>query len=657
MKKASRADRRLTLRRRVLLAGWLLAAAILVGRAGQIQISEGATWREQAEAQQRMTADVAAARGSIMDRNHVEMALSRETYRVSVAPHELEDPDATADLLAATLDVREATARRATHSDALWRVLPGSYPPGVREALTGLAGVYLERELQRFYPQRDLARGLLGLVMEDHGAGGVEQAYDELLQGHAGREIVARDNVGKPIPGAAVRVEEPQPGNRVVLTIDLELQAIAREALDDAMTSTEAEGGDLLITDPRTGDILAMVSLRGESTAALSAINTPYEPGSILKPFTVAGLLEHGAASLDDEFDTGDGHLEIAGRTVSDDNPSEGPLSLGEAIRVSSNVAIAMAAQRLTPSQQYQMLRDFGFGAPTGVGLPGEVPGTLRRPDRWSLQSPASLAIGYEISVTPIQLAMAYGALANGGTLMAPRLVKEVLDADDHVVQRFAPRMVRRVVARSVTRELAGALIDVVEEGTGTAARLSTVSVAGKSGTSRAVGPDGRYERGAYFASFVGFFPAEDPQLVVLVKLERPHGASYYGGSTAAPVSRATMEAILAAGHTPLDRRALARPAGQAARRQQEPLRFASLPVPIAQDRPVPTTPSEDPTAVPVPALDGLTARSAARRLHAMGFRVILNGRGHVLRTLPEAGTRLVRGDTVSVWVGGEGHD
>ncbi|GMR13496.1 MAG: penicillin-binding protein [Gemmatimonadota bacterium] len=655
MKKATRAERRLTLRRRTLLGGWLLAAGVVIWRAGQIQIAEAATWRAQAEAQQRMSADVVSARGSVVDRNRVELALSRETYRVSVAPQELEDADAAAELLAASLDMRQAAVRRVTHSDARWRVFKGSYPPSVREALRGVAGVYLERQLQRFYPHGELARGLLGVVIDGRGTGGVEQAFDELLQGRAGREMVARDNIGRPIPGAATRVEEPQPGNRVVLTIDLELQEIAREALREAVASTGAEGGDLLVTDPRTGDILAMVSLRDGSTASLSAINTPYEPGSILKPFTVAGLLEHGLASLEDEFDTGDGTWEIAGRKISDSSPGNGTLSLGEAIRVSSNVAIAKAAQALTPSQQYQVLRDFGFGAPAGIGLAGEAAGTLRRPDQWSRQSPASLAIGYEIAVTPLQIAMAFGALANEGTLMAPRLVTEIRDADDRVVQRIEPRAVRRVVGKSVTRKLARVLVDVVEDGTGTAARLSTFSVAGKSGTSRAVGPDGRYETGAYFASFVGFVPAENPQLVVLVKLDRPQGPSYYGGSTAAPVSRATMEAILAAGHTPLDRRSLARAVGPAP--QPEPVRFASLHAPIASDQPARFQPWDDQAEVPVPALEGLTARSAARRLHAMGFRVILNGSGHVSRTMPEAGVRTARGDTVSVWVVGGNHE
>ncbi|MFV2006438.1 MAG: penicillin-binding transpeptidase domain-containing protein, partial [Longimicrobiales bacterium] len=630
-------------------------AGVVVWRAGQIQIAEGATWRAQAESQQRMSAEVVAARGSVVDRNRVELALSRETYRVSVAPQELEDTDAAAELLAAALDLRQATVRRATDSDARWRVLPGSYPPSVNEALRGVTGVYLERELQRFYPQGGLARGLLGVVKDGRGMGGVEQAFDELLQGRAGREIVARDNNGKPIPGAATRVEEPRPGNRVVLTIDLELQEIAREALSEAVASTEAEGGDLLVTDPRTGDILAMVSLREGSTASLSAINTPYEPGSILKPFTVAGLLEHGLASLEDEFDTGDGTWEIAGRKISDSSPRKGVLSLREAIRVSSNVAVAKAAQSLTPSQLYQVLRDFGFGAPAGIGLAGEVAGTLRRPDQWSLQSPASLAIGYEIAVTPLQVAMAFGALANGGTLMAPRLVTEIRDPDDRVIQRIEPRAVRRVVGKGVTRELVGALVDVVEDGTGTQARLNTFSVAGKSGTSRAVGPDGRYEEGAYFASFVGFVPAENPQLVVLVKLDRPQGSSYYGGSTAAPVTRATMEAILAAGHTPLDRRALARAAGSTL--QPEPVRFASLQAPISSNYLTRPQPSDGQAAVPVPSLEGLTARSAARRLHAMGFRVILSGSGNVSKTMPEAAVRTARGDTVRVWLGGSDHE
>ena len=348
-------------------------------------------------------------------------------------------------------------------------------------------------------------------------------------------------------------------------------------------------------------------------------------------------------------------------------------MTLARALQVSSSVAVAKAAQAMSPAAQYQNLRDFGLGAPTGIGLPGEVRGTLRRPEGWSRQSSASLAIGYEVSVTPLQMAMAYGALANGGVLMEPRLVREFRDSNGKVTARFQPRMVRRVVSPDVARDVADVLVDAVEVGTGTLARLGTFKVAGKSGTSRAWS-DGAYQTGDYFASFVGFFPAEDPQLLVMVKLDRPRGA-YYGGSAAAPVTRATMEAVLAAQQTPIDRRALvdvARPA-----EFQPPSRFGASPVegdgreapfvvrfaelqlagnpetavtrgwnaPAWREPVVP----EGRASVTVPDVLGLTARAAARRIHEAGLRVEWDGSGVVRQMVPHAGSVLMPGDTVRV--------
>ena len=335
---------------------------------------------------------------------------------------------------------------------------------------------------------------------------------------------------------------------------------MARQALTEAIASSQARGGDVLVTDPSTGEILALVSIRDGQTAGLSAINTPYEPGSTLKPFTVTGLLNAHLATLRDTIDVGDGTWRIASRTIHDVH-AEGRMTIADALRVSSNVGIAKAAQRMTPGIQYENLRDFGFGVKTGIEIPGEVGGTLRRPDRWSGQSPASLAIGYEIGVTPLQMAMAYGALANGGLLMQPRLVREIRGADGEVLERFSSRVVRRVTTPQNARAVSRVLVDVVEDGTGKKARMGSFRVAGKSGTTRLYSPEGGYERGAYWSSFVGFFPADNPQLVVFVKLERPKG-TYYGGSIAAPVTRATMEAALAARATPLDRAALLRRGG-----------------------------------------------------------------------------------------------
>ena len=403
------------------------------------------------------------------------------------------------------------------------------------------------------------------------------------------------------------------------------------------------------------------------SRTALSAINTPYEPGSTLKPLTVAGLLQNGLVSLDDVVDTESGSWTVAGRTIEDVNREHGPMTLARALQISSSVGVAKAAQAMSPAVQYQNLRDFGLGAPTGIGLPGEARGTLRRPERWSGQSPASLAMGYEISVTPLQMAMAYGALANGGRLMEPRLVGEFRDSNGKVTTRFKPRVVRTAVSPGVAREVADVLVDVVEDGTGTRARLGTFKVAGKSGTSRAFS-EGAYQTGEYFASFVGFFPAEDPQLVVMVKLDRPQGV-YYGGSTAAPVTRATMEAILAARETPIDRRALVRVA-----RAQElavtprkgnggevPLvaRFAELRL---GENPGSTATQgsnvsawresvlpQDRTVVRVPDVLGLPVRAAARRIHQAGLRVEWDGSGVARQMVPPAGSILTPGDTVRV--------
>ena len=660
-------ETRVRVRRRVLLAGLLLSGGLIVARAAQVQVAQGQFWREQAARQHHTSVEIAAVRGSVLDRSGVELAISRETFRVSVAPRELRDVEAVTRLLAETLGLDERVVRRATTSSKPWRVLPNAFPPSVRGALDTIRGVYLEREHRRFYPQGDLARGLLGSVRDGKASGGVEQAYDDVLRGAVGQAVLARDPTGRPIPGESVLVEEPREGGQVVLTIDVDLQEIGRQALTEAIRDTEARGGDLLITDPDTGDVLAMVSIRDESTSSLSAINTPYEPGSTLKPLTVAGILQNELLSLDDVVDTESGSWTVAGRTIRDVNREHGPMTLARALQISSNVGVAKAAQAMSPAVQYQNLRDFGLGAPTGVGLPGEVRGTLRRPERWTGQSSASLAIGYEVSVTPLQMAMAYGALANGGLLMEPRLVREFRDSNGKVTVRFQPRIVRRAVSSDVARQVTDVLVQAVEDGTGTRARLGTFKVAGKSGTTR-VWSDGVYQAGEYFASFVGFFPAEDPQLVVMVKLDRPQGA-YYGGSTAAPVTRATMEAILAAQETPMDRRALVKIAR--AQELTETLqrgsdgelpvvaRFAELllggnPGSTAIDgssvsRWRESVLPEDRTMARVPDVMGLPVRAAARRIHEAGLRVEWEGSGVVRHMVPKAGSIVSSGDTIRV--------
>jgi cell division protein FtsI (penicillin-binding protein 3) len=534
-------------------------------------------------------------------------------------------------------------------------VLPGQFTVEQRGKLGELRGVHLKRRLERFYPQGNVGREVLGAMSADGRAlGGIEQAMDSILRGADGFSIQRRNARGRKEEAVSLPVAPPRDGGDVYLTLDFDLQEIADAALDEAIRNTRASGGDLLLTEPRTGEILAAVSRRAGGSRGLAAFVEPYEPGSILKPFFVANLLAGGHARLTDQVFTENGRwADPTGRVHTDVHPY-GTLSLRDALRVSSNIGMVKFVPKLDPAEQYANLRDFGFGTPTGVEYPVESGGRLPRPARWSRMTAASLATGYEMSVTPVQMAMAYGALANDGQLMEAHLLRETRGSDGGTRWKMEPRVVRRAVPKSVTDGLRDVLITVVSDGSAKAAALSTFEVAGKTGTARRTGADGRYEAGKYNSSFVSYFPARDPQLVIFVKLDRPQG-DYYGGLTAAPVTRATLQAILAARSPSLDRRALlatrlpsaaapARPAAtpRAARSSggEGTYVFDSLPQ-------RPASPSREP--VPVPELAGLPLRDAARRLHALGFQVTIQGAGSVAATRPAAGTVQTRGRTVVI--------
>jgi cell division protein FtsI (penicillin-binding protein 3) len=650
----------LAVRGTILFVAFAVVAVVILGRAFQLQALDHERWTRVAEEQHRTRVPLPARRGAIYDRDGVPLALSHETFRVSVAPRELSDPRAAQAALREALGLSRAEAARATDRSRRWVVLPGRFTAEQRRQLAGTRGLHFERSLDRFYPQGDIAREVTGVVSgDDRPLGGVEQQLDALLRGEPGYSVMRRDARGRELPALSLPMVPPRDGASVHLTIDLDIQEIADEALRHAIRETGASGGDLLIVDPHTGDLLAAVSQRVRTPGrTLAAITEPYEPGSTLKPFLIASLMAEGRVRLNEIVNAEGGRWAVAGRRtpITDTQPYE-DITVAHALRVSSNVAVAKLVSRFRPEEQYASLRDFGFGAATGIEYPSESSGRLRRPAAWTQTSNISLAMGYEISVTPLQLAMAYSALANGGTLYEPRLLREVRGADGRVLYRSQPAAVRRVLPAEVTRQLTEVLVAVVDSGTATRASMGSFEVAGKTGTARRTGAGGRYVQGSYTSSFVGYFPARDPQLTIYVKLDEPRGA-YYGGLTAAPVTRETLQGILAARTATLSgarllatRSSAAAPTAQVAARRWEPPQGGGGPYVFPVGSPGDSMPAAAaPRPIAVPDLQGLAMRDAARRLHALGFSVRLSGGGEVVRTEPAAGVGRPAGDTVHIF-------
>ena len=661
----------------------MFALALLV-QAGRVQLLQTQRWRERANRQQYARREVPAPRGAILDAGGRVLAESREVVRLEIAPREVIDVTKLRRALAKAGVSKEWVAR-ATDRKRAWVVLPGRFVALDVAPVTALRGVHPTTLASRSYAISAGSRGIIGSVNANGDAvDGLELALDSILRGTAGQAMLVRDVRGRSFesptaPGVAARA-----GHTVTLTIHHDLQEIAERALAQAVQAMNAEGGDIVILDPQSGQLLAMASQgAGGNVAASTAVTEPFEPGSTMKPFMAAGLLQRGKVTARDSVDTGNGVIEINGREIHDEHHI-GRAPLSEVLRWSSNVGIVKFAQRLTPREEFETLRDFGFGTATGLTYPSESNGTLREPSKWSAQSAASLAIGYEVAATPLQLATAYAVFANGGELLEPALVKEIRTADGKVIYTQKRRVVRRVVSPDVATKIRTMLLNVVENGTALQADISNYLLAGKTGTPRrTVG--GRYQSMQYNPNFVGLFPGDDPQYVIVVKITNPKG-TFYGGTTAAPVTKAVLTAALAARDAALDRGKLAtsmqpekyakgetstiaaaqQAAARAARAESlgrplepsaeriatqdlatsQPLAEPTI-EPITVSLPLAPTPRRaiaGPRAVP--DVRGMSLRDAVRSLHTAGFRVQL-ARGADGNTSPGAGTVVPPGSLV----------
>ena len=639
-----------------------LALALVVLRAGQLQLVEGSYWSEQAESRRTARDTLEARRGSIYDRRGVQLAVTQEFYHVGIAPNEVKDTRGMVQAASRALDVGAGELQRRLRAGK-YMYFYGPYTATEIEPLRQLKGVHLEGSFRRDYPS-SLAAPVIGRLPPDssRGGSGLERALDNLLTGTPGEAVFLRDRVGRRLESPARKISDPVPGNDVWLTLDAELQDIAERELEDAIRELGARGGDVVVLDPRSGELLAVASRQaGVDRAASSptAFTSPFEPGSTAKLFTAAALLQLDKVDSTARVSGEGGHYLMPlsrgqPRSINDEHKITGLMTLADAIRMSSNIGMAKFSQRLSTTEQFEVLRDFGFGSPTGIEFPSESRGMLNTPERMIPDySRASMAMGYEIGVTALQLAMAYAAIANDGVLVTPTLVREVRDPAGQLLYQYQPEPVRRVISSQVAARLQAYLRSVVEEGGGTGdkARLANYELAGKTGTARRF--EGRsYANKGYRASFAAYFPAKDPQLVLVVTIDDPRKGSYFGGATAAPLTKRMLEQALASRYISIDRARLG--GTTAAVAAQLPAAAPKVDAVASVTRVSWPYRKPDSTAAKpvstVPDVYGRGVRAAVLSVHQRGFRANVKGTGRAVRSDPVAGTTATAGTVVTIW-------
>jgi cell division protein FtsI (penicillin-binding protein 3) len=619
----------------ILKIGLLLFFTIVALRLVHIQVLEAPRYQEIARKQYEAKMILPAERGNIYDRNGKILVSN------SIQPSYGADPrivgknvgDVAATFSRVLGEPRSFYTEKFDDPGRRFVWLKRRVNPEVARRLdiSSLEGVIQVSEPRRIYHYESVGGQLLGFTdVDNRGLSGIELQFEKQLSGVNGYVIMQRDGLGRRRPSVDYPRVDPTNGNNIVLTIDLEYQSIAESELRKGIERNQAESGLVLMLEPSTGAILAMANYPGIDPNNIEGVNPAFfknrvitdmfEPGSVFKIVTASAAIENSLVRLDQQFfaENGKYTIVLAGgktRDITDTHPY-GMLTFQEAMEHSSNIVMAKISDRIGDELLYRTARNFGFGIETGVDLPGEVRGELKRPNLWSGTTLNSMAIGYEVGVTPIQIASAYAAIANNGVLMKPYILKQELNQHNEVMAETTPQQIRRVVAKSTAQMMTRIFQGVVERGTGASARHEFISVAGKTGTSRKF-VDGKYEVGNYTASFVGFLPADDPKVVCLVMLDHPKVGGYTGGLASAPIFRAIAEKIVVSSSW---------------------TQKADQNVMANQRR------------VVVPDVTGLDVEVATSMLEGNGFDVQEFGGGRVvLRQSPNPGTRTLPGTAIKV--------
>jgi len=644
-------DWRGTLKRRTLVAAVLFAAwaAGIEAKLVYLQVYRYPDLVARASKQQTHKIDAPAQRGDIVDRRGRVLATSVDADSVCAWPGEIHDADdAAAKLCAAFGDCsvreRQALADRLHQPKGFVYVRRKVSPDDRRrvEAL-GLDGVGFIRESRRFYPNKELAAHLLGYVgMDNVGLSGLESAYDAQIRGKPGTVLMQTDARRHAFRTRVARL--PTAGSTVELTIDDYLQHIAERELHAGVIANRAAGGTAIIMNPRTGEILAMANEptfdpnaykeSDELERRNRAVQDLYEPGSTFKIVTASAAIEEKVMPVDARIDVSGGQIRVDRARVVHDTHNYGVLSFTDVIVKSSNVGAIKIGFELGTARLSEYVKRYGFGSPVSPDFPGESPGIVWRPDKWTDSALASVSMGYQVGVTPLQMVAAVSSIANGGQYVEPRVVHAIYWGN----RRYAvqPKIVRQTVSPDTAATLTTIMEGVVELGTAKAARIDGYTIAGKTGTAAKL-INGRYSASDWNASFVGFLPSRNPAVAIIVVTDSPHATGHTGGVVSAPIFKRIAEATLrylGIGPTinPAAPVLVARDDGassaQAAARVSEPV--VSL---VAEGRPG-----------AVPDLRGLSAREAVRTLVKLGLIVHVSGDGVVVSQDPPAGSPLEAG-------------
>jgi cell division protein FtsI (penicillin-binding protein 3) len=614
---------------------------VIAGRAFQLQVLQGERLMRLGERQHLKEWIVLPKRGALLDRAGEPLALSMESQSVYARPHRVQGPEQLSQGLARILNLRTADVKQKLTSDKpfVWIKRQVSSPEAEKIQALNPIGIGMFYEPNRYYPQNQLAGQLIGFVGRDsEGLEGLELKYNDYIRGEAGSSVTERDALGRRVLVQGVEGLRIPPGSDVHLTLNTSIQHIAEKELEATILKYRAKSGVAIVMEPFTGEVLALAnypafdpnnySKQSADQRRNRAVTDSFEPGSTFKTILAAAALEEGVVGKEDLFYCEMGKYPYAGKVIHDTHP-HGWLSFAKILQVSSNIGFTKVAQKLKKDRYYRYIEKFGFGQVTGIDVPGEVPGLLRKPESWSAIDLATHAFGQGISATPLQMVTAYAAIANGGFLMRPYVTRRVVSPQGEIVLEIQPHVVRRVISEKTARLLASILKDVTNEGgTGVMANVDGFEVAGKTGTAQKADPvHGGYAAKKRVASFVGFVPANDPRLVALVLIDEPE-VNVYGGVVAAPAFRNIAQAAL---------RHLAVAPQQAALIPALPSQPEALVRRMAKPNSAGTMETNGDAA---PDFVGLSLREALEKAQTLKLKVRLQGNGYVVKQSPQAGGR-----------------